>query len=115
MEESLSSEHGGELFSDSLEHLLDGGGVSKEGNSHLETLWWDIANSRFDVVWNPFNEVGGVLVLNVKHLLIDLFGGHSTSEHGGGGEISSVTWVGGHIMFLASNICWVNSGTVRAL
>merc|ERR1712072_466154 len=57
MEESLSSEHAGELFTDSLEHFLDGGGVTKEGNSHLESLWWDIANSGFDVVWNPFNEI----------------------------------------------------------
>jgi len=58
MEESLSSEHGSELFSDSLEHLLDSGGVTKEGNGHLESLWWDIANGGFDVVWDPFDEVG---------------------------------------------------------
>merc|ERR1711965_706512 len=94
MEESLSSEHGGELLSNSLEHLLDGGGVTKEGNGHLETLWWDIANSGFDVVWNPLNEVRGVLVLDVEHLLVNLLGGHSTSEHSGGGEISTVSWVG---------------------
>ena len=94
MEESLSSEHGGELLSNSLEHLLDGGGVTKEGNSHLESLWWDIANSGFDVVWDPLNEVRGVLVLDVKHLLVNLLGGHSTSEHSGGGEISTVSWVG---------------------
>jgi len=93
MEESLSSEHCGELFSNSLEHLLDGSGVSEESNGHLESLWWDIANSRLDVVWDPFNEVRGVLVLNVEHLLIDFLGGHSTSEHGGGGEVSSVSWV----------------------
>jgi len=93
MEEGLSSEHGGELLTNSLEHLLDGGGVTKEGNSHLESLWWDIANSRLDVVWNPLNEVRGVLVLDVEHLLVNLLGGHSTSEHGGGGEISTVSWV----------------------
>ena len=93
MEESLSSEHSGELFSNSLEHLLDGGGVTEEGNGHLESLWWDIANSRFDVVWNPFDEVRRVLVLDVKHLLVNFFGGHSSSEHGGGGKISSVSWV----------------------
>ena len=93
MEESLSSEHSGELFSNSLEHLLDGGGVTKEGNGHLESLWWDIANSRFDVVWDPFNEVRRVLVLDVKHLLVNFLGGHSSSEHGGGGKISSVSWV----------------------
>ena len=93
MEESLSSEHGGELFSNSLEHLLDSGGVTKEGNGHLESLWWDIANSGFDVVWDPFDEVRGVLVLDVEHLLVNFLGGHSSSEHGGGGEVSSVSWV----------------------
>merc|ERR1719486_19526 len=93
MEESLSSEHGSELFTDSLEHLLDGGGVTEEGNRHLETLWWDIADSGLDVVGDTFNEVRGVLVLNVEHLLINFLGGHSTSEHGGGGEVSSVSWV----------------------
>ena len=93
MEESLSSEHGSELLTNSLEHLLDGGGVTKEGNGHLESLWWDIANSRFDVVWDPFDEVRRVLVLDVKHLLVNLLSGHSSSEHSGGGKISSVSWV----------------------
>ena len=93
MEESLSSEHCCELFTDSLEHLLDGGGVTKESNSHLKSLWWDIADSGFDVVWDPFNEVRRVLVLNVKHLLVNFFGGHSSSEHGGGSKVSSVSWV----------------------
>ena len=93
MEESLSSEHGSELLTNSLEHLLHGSGVTEEGNGHLESLWWDIANSRFDVVWDPFDEVRRVRVLNVKHLLVNFFGGHSSSEHGGGGKISSVSWV----------------------
>jgi len=93
MEECLSSEHAGELLSNSLEHLLDGGGVTEEGNGHLESLWWDIANGGFDVVWDPFNEVRGVLVLDVEHLLVNFLGGHSSSEHGGGGKISSVSWV----------------------
>jgi hypothetical protein len=44
MEESLSSEHSSELFSDSFEHLLDGSGVSNEGDSHLQSFGWDIAN-----------------------------------------------------------------------
>ena len=94
MEEGLSSEHSSELLTNSLEHLLDGGGVTEEGNGHLESLWWDIANGGFDVVWDPFNEVRRVLVLDVEHLLVNLLGGHSTSEHGGGGEISTVSWVG---------------------
>ena len=44
MEESLSSEHSSELLSNSLEHLLDGGGVTEEGNGHLESLGWDITD-----------------------------------------------------------------------
>jgi len=35
VEESFSSEHRGELFSNSFEHFLDGGGVSDEGNGHF--------------------------------------------------------------------------------
>jgi hypothetical protein len=83
------------LLGDSLEHLLDGGRVTNESDRHLESLWWDIANSGLDVVGDPLNKVRGVFVLDVEHLLINLFGGHSTSEHGGGGKISSVSWVGG--------------------
>ena len=94
MEESLSSEHSSELFTNSLEHLLDGSGVSEESNGHLKTLWWDIANSGFDVVWDPFDEVRGVLVFDGEHLLVNFLGGHSSSEHSGGGEISTVSWVG---------------------
>merc|ERR1711881_803562 len=44
VEEGLSAEHGGELFSDTLEHLLDGGGVSEESDGHLESLGRDIAD-----------------------------------------------------------------------
>jgi len=84
VEESLSAEHGSELFTNTLEHFLDGSWVTEEGNWHLETLWWDIADAWFDVVGDPFNEVAGVLVLNVKHLFINFFGWHATTEHSGG-------------------------------
>jgi hypothetical protein len=93
MEESLSSEHSSKLFSDSLEHFLDSSRVTNESNRHLKTFWWDITNGGFDVVWNPFNEIGRVFILDIEHLLINLFRGHSTSEHSGGGKISSVSWI----------------------
>merc|ERR1712086_487651 len=93
MEECLSSEHSSELLTNSLEHFLDGSGVTKEGNGHLESLWWDIANSSFDVVWDPFDEVRRVLVLYIEHFLVNLLGGHSSSEHSGGSKISTVSWV----------------------
>jgi len=93
VEESFSSEHSGELFSDTLEHFLDGGGVTEEGNGHLESLGGDVANGGLYVVGDPFNEVRRVLVLDVQHLLVDFFGGHSSSEESRGGQVSAVSWV----------------------
>jgi len=84
MEESLSAEHLGELFTDAFEHFLDGSRVTKEGNCHFQTFRRNIANGRFDVVWDPLNEVRRVLVLNVQHLLVNFFSGHTTSEEGRG-------------------------------
>lgn len=93
MQESLSSKHSSELFSDSLKHFLDGGRVTNEGDSHLKTLGGNIANGRLDVVGNPFNEVRRVLILDVEHLFIDFFGGHSSSEKGRSSQISSVSGI----------------------
>ena len=44
VEESLSSEHSSELFTNSLEHFLDSSRVTQEGHSHLQSLWWDITD-----------------------------------------------------------------------
>jgi hypothetical protein len=85
MEESLSSKHGGELFSNSLKHFLDSSRVSDKGNSHLQSLWWDIANWWLNVVGNPFNEIGRVFILHIQHLFVDFLGWHSSSEQGGSG------------------------------
>jgi len=93
VEEGFASEHRCELLSNTLEHSLDGGGVSEEGDGHLQSLWWDVAHGGFDVIWDPLDEVRAVLVLDVQHLLIDFLGGHSASEHGGCGQVSAVTWV----------------------
>merc|ERR1719345_588038 len=94
MKEGLSSEHSGELLSNTLEHLLDGGGVSEEGDGHLESLGWDVTDGGLDVVGDPLDEVRRVLVLDVEHLLVNLLGGHATTEEGGGGQVASVTGVG---------------------
>ena len=95
VEESLSAEHSSELLANTLEHLLDGGGVTEEGNGHLETLGGDIADAGLDVVGDPLDEVRRVLVLDVEHLFVDFFGGHAAAEHGGGGEVAAVAGVGG--------------------
>jgi len=93
VEECLAAEHSGELLSNSLEHLLDGGGVSDEGRGHLEALRRDVADGRFDVVRDPLDEVGRVLVLHVEHLLVDFLGGHASSEESGRGELTAVSRV----------------------
>merc|ERR1712188_157113 len=95
VKEGLAAEHTSEVFSDTLEHFLDGGGVTQEGNSHLQTLRRDVAHGRLDVVRDPLNEVGRVLHLHVQHLFIDFLGGHATTEQSGGGQVAAVTRVGG--------------------
>merc|ERR1719502_399225 len=94
VEECLAAEHGGELLGHTLHELLDGGGVANDAGGHLETLRRDVTDRGLDVVGDPLDEVGGVLVLDVEHLLVDLLGGHAASEDGGGGQVASVSWVG---------------------
>jgi len=95
VKEGLATEHASELLGNALPELLDGGRVTDEDGSHLETLWWDITDGGLDVVRDPLHEVGGVLVLDVEHLLVDLLGGHATTEEGGAGKVATVTWVSG--------------------
>jgi len=93
VQKGLAAEHTSEVLGDTLEHLLDGGGVAKEANGHLQTLRGDIADGGLDVVRDPLNEVRAVLVLDVQHLLINLLGGHATTEESAGGEVASVTGI----------------------
>merc|ERR1719342_1318243 len=95
VEEGLSTEHSCELLADSLEQLLDGGAVSDEGGGHLESSGRNVTDGGLDVVGDPFNEVAAVLVLHVQHLLINLLHGHSSSEHSGNGQVSSVSGIAG--------------------
>ncbi len=97
MQESLAPEHGSELLGDTLEELLDGGGVANEGGGHLEATGRDVTDGSLDIVGDPLDEVGAVLVLDVQHLLIDLLHGHAAPEDGGNGEVASVARIaGGH-------------------
>ena len=100
MQESLSSEHSGELFAHSLEQLLDGGAVSDEGGRHLQTSGRDVTDGGLDIVGDPFDEVAAVLVLHVQHLFVNLLHRHSASEYGGDGQVSPVSGVasGHHVL-----------------
>jgi len=95
MQESLATEHGSELLGDTLEQLLDGGRVTNEGDGHLEATGRNVADSGLDVVGDPLNEIGTVLVLDVEHLLINLLGGHAATEHGSNGQVTTVAGVRG--------------------
>jgi len=116
VEEGLAPEHRSELLSHTLEHVLDGGGVSEEGDGHLESLGGDIAHGGLDVVGDPLDEVRGVLVLDVEHLLVDFLGGHTSSEQGGSSQVSAVTWVGcAHHVFGVEHLLgqfWDSQSTV---
>jgi hypothetical protein len=57
VKESFTPEHGGELLADALEEFLDGGGVTNEGDCHLEAIGRDITNRGLDVVGNPLDKV----------------------------------------------------------
>jgi hypothetical protein len=95
MQESLATEHGRELVADTLEQLLDRGRVTDEGRRHLEATGRNGAEGGLDVVGDPLNEVGGVLVLDVAHLVLDLLHGDLTTEDGRAGQVTTVTEVGG--------------------
>jgi hypothetical protein len=104
------------LLADALEELLDSGGVTDEGGGHLETTWWDITDSSLDVVRDPFNEVGAVLVLNVEHLLVNFLHGHAATEDSSNGEVATVTWITSshHVLSIEHLLSklWNSEGTV---
>merc|ERR1719214_298192 len=93
MEERLAAEHCSEKFCHALKHFLDCSGVPQESYCHLQALWWDVADSCLDVVRDPLNKVGAVLVLHVEHLLINLLGGHAATEQCRSCEVAAVTRV----------------------
>ena len=74
---------------------MDGSGISNEGGSHFEASWWDVTNSDLDVVRDPFDKVGGVLVLDIQHLLVNFFHGHTTSEYSRNRKVTTMTRVTG--------------------
>ena len=80
MQEGLPPEHGGELVADTLEELLDRGGVTEEGDSLLLATRCNVTLGSENVVSIPLDEVSGVLVLDVLHLLLDLLHRDAATE-----------------------------------
>jgi hypothetical protein len=46
-----------------------------------------------DVVWDPFDKVGGVLVRDVEHLLLHFFGWGTSSEESGSCKVATMSWI----------------------
>ena len=95
MQESFTPEHSSELFGDPLEQFLDGSGVSNECGGHLKTPGRNVTNGSLDIVGDPLDKVGAVLVLHVEHLLVDLLHGHAASEQCSHGEVAAMTRIAG--------------------
>merc|ERR1712066_795105 len=93
MQESFPPEHSRKIFSNPLEHFLDRGRVACESNRHFQALRWDVANTAFDVVGNPFHEMRTIFILDVQHLLVHFLCTHSTAEKCGSSEVATVAWV----------------------
>ena len=62
---------------------------------HLQTPGRNITDGSLNVVGDPLHKVGGVLVLDVEHLLVHLLHGHPAPEHRGHCEILAVPGVAG--------------------
>ena len=82
VKERLALKHRSELVRYTFEQLLDSSRVTDEGNRHLETARSDVALSGEDVVRDPLNKVGGVLVLDHLHLLLDVLHRDPATEDG---------------------------------
>ena len=107
MQESFPSEHGSKLFANTLEQFLDGSGISNEGGGHFQASGRDVTNGSLNIIGDPFDKVGAVLVLDVQHLFINLLHRHAASEDGGNGQVTAMAGItsGHHIFGIKHLLC----------
>jgi hypothetical protein len=55
-QESLTTEHGAELFANSLEEFLNRGRVTDESRRHFQSSGRNTAGSSKDIIGDPFND-----------------------------------------------------------
>lgn len=82
MQEGLPLEHGSELIADTLEKFLDSGRVAQEGNSHFKPSRRNVTVSSENIVGDPFHKIRWILVLDIEHLLFNVFHGNFATENG---------------------------------
>uniref|UniRef100_A0A6N2LIJ6 Uncharacterized protein n=1 Tax=Salix viminalis TaxID=40686 RepID=A0A6N2LIJ6_SALVM len=56
-------------------------------------LGGNITDTRLDIVGDPLNKVGGILVLDIDHLFVHFFSAHLTPEHCRGSQVATMAWV----------------------
>merc|ERR1712187_312301 len=107
VKECLAPEHRGEVLCDTLEHFLNSGGIPSERDGHLQPLRWNVADACFNIVRNPFDEVGAVLILYIQHLLVHSLSRHTTTEERRSGQITTMTGIGcaHHILCVEHLLC----------
>ncbi|KFP26937.1 hypothetical protein N325_07768, partial [Colius striatus] len=93
VQESLSAEHGRELLRNAFEQLLDGRAVPNEGGRHFEATRWNVTDRCFNVIRDPLHKIAAVFILDVQHLLIHLFHGHTASKNGSYRQVTAVARV----------------------
>jgi len=81
VEEGLSAEHSRELIRYSLEDFLNRSGISDKSGRHIHSLGRGVANRRFDIVRDPFDEVAGIFVLEIEEVVINLLSRNLSSKH----------------------------------
>ena len=132
MQESLATEHSSELFRDTFEQLLNSCAVTYNTSQQVSYSFWPFYYVPINVA-DILRPRGGIS----QTAVFTLFGIHSTKydeflfwtfnicsstsfiDMRPRKMVATVKyrpWRGSHaaIMFLASNICWVSSGTVSA-
>lgn len=72
----------------------------------LRPLGRNVTDSCLYVVWDPLNEVGQVLVLDIQHLFVHFLHGHATSEDCSNNQVAAMTWAAGshHVLGILSEI-----------
>jgi len=93
MQKRLATEHGTELFGDALEQSLDGSGVTDESGRDRSECRWDVADRRFHVVGDPFDEIRGEFVLDLHHLVIDFLCRHFASKRSRGSQVTTLAGI----------------------
>merc|ERR1719361_674911 len=90
MEESFSSVHSSELSGQTLEDSFERCGVGNESCAHGTRSRRNFDNGTLNVVRNPLHKVVCLLALQLVHVVVNIIGGHSSSEAEGRCQVLAI-------------------------